>query len=317
MDVRKPPAILGCKMGELLGEGVMGTVYAATDASGRALAVKFLREWLADDAEALARFGREAENCRRIRSDYVACVVGAGITGAMYWIAYERVAGETLAVRLRREQVLARAASLRIVEQVLLGLQAAHAVGVVHRDVKPANIVLADRAGEERACILDFGTSKFRGPEESGSGDNALTSATATLGTINYMPPEQIGGAARVDARADVYAVGVVAFRALSGQLPFVGESQAAVMQAKLEAKARTLAQATGTAWPSAAEAFFRRALARDPAERFADAEGARRAWLDTFATAKLPDVDDLRPGGGNAQENGEDTVPGDRTERG
>jgi serine/threonine protein kinase len=295
-------------MGELLGEGAMGTVYAATDSRGQRVAVKFLHEGLADDAEAVARFRREAENCRRIRSEYVARVIGAGRSGDAYWIAYKRLTGETLAVRLRRERVLSQADALRVVEQILLGLQAAHAVGVVHRDVKPANVILERVARGERACILDFGASKFRSQGSGGSADRALTSATATLGTVNYMPPEQFGGAAGVDARADLYAAGVVAFRALSGQLPFVRQSQAAVMQAKLTARARTLAEATGVAWPAPVERFSRRALAREAAKRFTSADEMRSAWIEAVAEAKVPTRAELRADEHDAADNGEDT---------
>jgi serine/threonine protein kinase len=107
------PQIDGCRIGELLGEGATGAVYAATDSQGRQLAIKFLHEALAGDTEAIARFTREGQNCARIRSDYVASIVGAGQSDDTYWIAYERLAGETLATRLRRERALAPEAAAR------------------------------------------------------------------------------------------------------------------------------------------------------------------------------------------------------------
>ena len=292
------PHVAGCRIGELLGEGATGAVYAATDAKGTPLAIKFLHDDLAGDAEAVARFKREARNCGRIRSPYVAAVVGAGKSDGRYWIAYVRVAGETLASRLGRERALAPDTAARVVEQVLLGLEAAHDVGVIHRDIKPANILLArgngGRREEERACILDFGASKRRAPEGgSGStGSEALTTTTAMLGTINYMPPEQLGGAATVDARADLYAAGVVAFRALCGQLPFVGDSETVVMHAKVHRRARTLGEATGAPWPAALEDVVARALERDAADRYPSAARMREAWGRAFAGGtRLPQV--------------------------
>ena len=289
----------------------MGSVYAATSAKGRALAIKFLHESLSDDPEAVARFEREAQNCRRIRSEHVARIVGAGDTDGTYWIIYQRVGGEMLAARLRRERVLERDAALRIGEQMLLGLEAAHGVGVVHRDIKPVNVMLEPTAAGERVCILDFGASKFRTPGASSSGGDVLTSATATLGTLNYMAPEQIGGAARADARADLYAVGVIAFRLLSGTLPFVGTSQK-VMFAKMNARARSLAQATGVTWPAEVERLLERALAREREDRFGSAREMREAWTTTVGGSRMPDVASLREALGDEASAGESGFEGE-----
>ena len=180
-------------MGELLSEGATGTVYAAVNDNGDELAVKVLRESLADDPEMVERFKREASVAHTLRSEFIAQVVGAGRSEQRYWIAYRRLHGETMAVRLRRETVLEPAVLAPFIEQVLRGLQVAHEAGVVHRDIKPSNIMLertASNEATERACILDFGLSKC----PSGTFQHSVTSATATLGTIDYMPPEQVGG---------------------------------------------------------------------------------------------------------------------------
>jgi serine/threonine-protein kinase len=157
-------------------------------------------------------------------------------------------------------------------------------------------------------CILDFGVSKDRSNSGSGTSASSLTSTTATLGTINYMPPEQFGASAGVDHRADLYSVGVVAYRAIAGQLPYVGSSQAAVLHAKIHLDARSLAEATGTRWPDALEAFFRRALAREPSARFGDAGEMGTAWIDASRAGTTPDLEQLRRRNIDAQ-GSDDTV--------
>jgi len=303
-----PPPVPGCRIGNLLGEGTTGTVYEAVNANGEALAIKFLRETFADDPEMVARFKREASICQRLRSEHIAAVVGAGRTEQTYWIAYRRLVGETLDGRLRRDRVMSAESVAPIVEQVLQGLAVAHAAGVVHRDIKPANIVLERTPAGERACILDFGISKDRSRSGSSTSGGSLTSHTATLGTINYMPPEQIGASASVDHRADLYSAGVVAYRALAGQLPYVGSSQAAVLYAKINQDARSLSEATGMPWPEALVSFFRRALAREPSARFGGAEEMATAWLEACRAGTTPDLERLRKRNVDSQDS-DDTV--------
>lgn len=279
----------------MLGEGATGTVYDAVNEHGEALAIKFLHEGLTHDPEMVARFEREARICGRLRSEHIASVVGAGRTERTHWIAYRLIAGETLAARIQREHVLPLAAVVPIVEQVLRGLAVAHAAGVVHRDIKPANIMLERTGGGERACILDFGVSKDISRSGSSSSSRSLTSHTATLGTINYIAPEQIGASASVDHRADLYAVGVVAYRAITGQLPYLGSSQAAVLHAKTTRDARSLAEATGARWPHSLELFFGRALARDVSDRYEDALEMQTAWAGAGVRGSPPAHELLR----------------------
>jgi len=308
-----PPPISGIRIGELLGEGTSGTVYAAVNKDGDEIAVKFLRESLVDDPEMVVRFKREASVAQKLRSEFIAQVVSAGRSGDHYWIAYRRLHGETLARRMTREGALEPAALLPLVEQVLRGLGVAHEAGVIHRDIKPANIMIerlerARKGPTERACIMDFGISKSP-TGSSGTFQHSLTSATATLGTINYMPPEQVGGSAGVDHRADLYSVGVVAYRALSGRLPYWGSSQALVMHAKLNEDARPLAVATGAKWPLTVEAFFEQSLAREPCGRFANATAMATAWRLALEGTAMPAVKALRGGSGDSEEGG-DTMP-------
>jgi serine/threonine protein kinase len=251
---------------------------------------------------------REARIAQAVRSEFIAPVLGTGATRTTMWIMYRRIDGETMEARLRRDLVLPAAEVRRFIDHVLQGLAVAHAAGVIHRDVKPANIML-ERVGDiEKACILDFGVSKYRpmGPDGPMSTEG-LTTESATLGTLNYMPPEQIGASQRVDARADLYATAVVAFRALTGQFPFAGATEMAMMGAKLKDQALTPRQATGARWPQPLEDFFRTALAHAPADRFVDAGAMRAAW-GAAMRGELPKVDRLRATLIASRE-GEDTI--------
>jgi serine/threonine-protein kinase len=184
-----------------------------------------------------------------------------------------------LAERLKREQYLPLSEVGPIIDDVLQGLVAAHAAGVIHRDLKPGNIFLEqvdDPDRRERAKILDFGISKQARGEHK---EPTLTAFDATLGSFAYMAPEQVRGAARADERADIYAVGAVAFRALAGRLPFEGTTAAVLVSLKLDRAAPSLAEATGEKWPAGIERFLERALDRRRENRFATAEEALAAW--------------------------------------
>ena len=310
------PRVTGWRIGALLGEGATGAVYEATGADGEEVAIKFLHASFADDPDMVTRFKREAQTCQRLRSPHIAQVVGAGRSGETHWIMYRLLRGETLSARLKRETVLAGEGLARPIEHLLMGLAAAHTERVVHRDVKPANVMIERTPTGESACLMDFGISKDRS-SPGGSAFHTLTSATATLGTINYMPPEQVGAAAEVDLRADLYAAGAVAYRAISGRLPYVGSSQAVVLHAKLNTDARTLREATGHIWPKDVEAFFRRALAREPRKRFQSAEVMLEGWTRVGRAARGPPADELRSVRAPASDR-DDTVleacPGDTT---
>jgi serine/threonine-protein kinase len=196
-------------------------------------------------------------------------------------LIFEQLDGESLADRLKREQYLPFSEVGPIIDDVLQGLVAAHAAGVIHRDLKPGNIYLEhldlpDR--RERAKILDFGISKLTRREKE---EPTLTAFDATLGSFAYMAPEQVRGAARADERADIYAVGAVAFRALSGRLPFEGTTAARLVAMKLDRAAPTLAEATGEKWPIGIERFLERALDRKRERRFVSAFEALSIWRD------------------------------------
>jgi serine/threonine-protein kinase len=289
--------LAGYRVTRLLGRGGMGEVWAAiSDAAGREVAVKVLLARAAMKPDLVRRFQREAEIARAIKSPYVCQLleVAENEDGA-HLLVFERLHGESLADRLKREQYLPLSEVGPIIDDVIQGLVAAHAAGVIHRDLKPGNIFLESlpesarppqgmvgNQGEqrqqspERAKVLDFGISKLTRP---GKEEPTLTAFDATLGSFAYMAPEQVRGAARADERADIYAIGAVTFRALAGRLPFEGATAAVLVSMKLDRSAPSLAEATGEKWPAGVERFLERALARRREDRFNNAAEALTSW--------------------------------------
>jgi serine/threonine-protein kinase len=267
------------RIGPLLGRGGMGDVYAALGPAGERVALKFLRSSGKGepDPEWVARFRREARIAARIASPHVARVLGAGKDrDGSLWIAFEYLAGEPMDERLGRLHVLPREEVGWIIEHVLKGLAAAHAAGVIHRDIKPGNIFVDPSV--PLAKILDFGVSKSR--DLSAETENpGLTVTGEPLGTPGFMAPEQLDGAATVDARADLYSVGLVAFVALAGRAPFHGRTTSSMLHHQRYLDPLTLAQVTTTRWPKPLERYLARALAREPKRRFTDAREALAEW--------------------------------------
>ncbi|MGH7298541.1 MAG: serine/threonine-protein kinase [Polyangiaceae bacterium] len=277
------------KMRRLIGSGGMGEVYAADGKSGEKVAIKVLHDKAAQDKDLVARFHREASIAAQIKSPHIANILGAGKDrDGRLWIAFELLSGEGLDERLRREHYLSFGEVAPVVDDALQGLAAAHNAGVVHRDIKPANLFIEKRRltareiandeSEERTRILDFGVSKVRSPKGQRS-EPSLTAFDATLGSFAYMAPEQVRGSARVDQRADLYALGAVAFRALSGRLPFEGQNALTLIALKLDREPPTLSSTTGDEWPASIEKFLARMMARDREKRFASAEEASATW--------------------------------------
>jgi serine/threonine-protein kinase len=247
-----------------IGEGGMGAVYLCEHVVlHRPLAVKVLRRDLSSDPELVERFRNEAIAASQIGQENVVDVFDIGKTddGALYYVM-EALEGHSVGAILRRDGPIAVPRALAILEQVGRALGAAHARGVVHRDLKPDNVFLSRREdGSEQAKLLDFGISKL---EQAGE---RLTQAGAIIGTPEYMAPEQAAGAA-VDHRADVYALGVMAHELLTGALPFEGDSAIATLVAHQtrppEAPSRRRAGI-----PPEVDALVLRALAKRPEDRF------------------------------------------------
>ncbi|MBI4956634.1 MAG: serine/threonine protein kinase [Myxococcales bacterium] len=288
MAIHPGESLAGYRVEHLLGRGGMGEVWSARSFDGtRVVAIKVLLPKAAVNPELVARFEREARAAAAIDSPYVCRLLGIerDRSGA-HLLVFEQLEGETLSDRLKRELYLAFAEVGPLVDDVLQGLAAAHAAGVVHRDLKPGNIfverlrVPAPDGRHERAKVLDFGISKLSKKSKDGRRDEpSLTDFDATLGSFSYMAPEQVRGAARADGRADIYAVGTVVFRSLAGRLPFEGPNAGTILALKMDRPAPSLSEVTGEQWPAGLERFMACALQRDRELRFATALDALAAW--------------------------------------
>jgi len=218
-----------------LGSGGMGVVYLAEHIGlGKRVAVKVLRGELSRDATFARRFELEAIAASQIGHENIVDVTDLGRTptGELFYVM-ELLEGRSLSTLLRHERFLPLGRAVPILVQVCRALEAAHARGIVHRDVKPQNVMLLDREGRpDFVKVVDFGISKMSNPE-----GGKLTEAGAILGTANYMSPEQAAGG-EVDALADVYALGVLTYELCTGTLPLHGENTFATMLKHLEAQA-------------------------------------------------------------------------------
>lgn len=280
-----------------LGHGGMGVVYRGSDLMMmRPIAIKLVRgvDGVDLDDEIAGRFLREAKNTARLQHEHIIEVydLGRADDGSLYFVM-ELLEGESLSVRLRREGKLSPEATVHIGRQICQALQVAHAAGVIHRDLKPANVMLLSRAGDENFVkVLDFGVAKSLASDQ----DTQLTHTGMLVGTVDYMAPEQITGKP-VDGRTDIYALGVVLYRMLSGQAPFRDTGVPALIHAHLNTMPKPLMEVT-TGVPNPLDHVVLRCLAKDPARRFESMGELARA----LATALAPDdapLMDLEYGGG------------------
>jgi tetratricopeptide (TPR) repeat protein len=247
---------------ERIGAGGMGMVYRAEDTRlGRAVALKFLLPQLSLDAPAKARFLQEAHSAAALDHPNLCTIHEVGETDdGQLFLAMALYSGETLKARLDREGPLPVGDALAIARQIAEGVAYAHAAGIVHRDLKPGNVMLVPNGPVK---ILDFGLAKAR--------DQSLSAASARWGTVAYMAPEQIRGEA-VDARTDLWALGVVLFEMLTGRRPFAGQHELALAPAIL--RDQPLSPSTLRAdVPPALEDIVLTLLQKDPANRYAAAE--------------------------------------------
>ena len=254
-----------CRLLSLVGRGGMGSVYLAEHLFlKRRVAIKILSRDLSSDPEELARFEKEAVAAARLDHENIVTIHDVDEEGGRLFIVMEYVEGEDLDAHLKRKGALPVRRALEISREVTRALEHAHAAGVVHRDVKPGNILLG-RKGQVK--ITDFGLAQDVGHREPGE---------FVLGTPWYVSPEQAQGRP-VDGRSDVYSLGVTLYQMITGRRPFEGRSPDSVVRKHLE-KPRPSLRMRRPALPSALEATVHRMMAIDPAARFGSALDLRRA---------------------------------------
>ncbi len=269
------------RLGRLLGEGGMGAVYEAEDLrNGSVVAVKLLRGTLSDPA-ALQRFEREARALYELRHESLVRVLDYAAHPSHAYFVMELAPGVNLGELVAIEGALRPERVARVALAVLGALGAAHARGIIHRDVKPQNIQVSAVAGGDVVRLLDFGLAK-----DLGSG-HALTQEGMVVGTMQYMAPEQAKGLA-VDSRADVYAVGACMYYALTGRRPFEGQNGLPLYRAVLSEAPKSLASIRSDLSPMLI-AIVERALAKDPSQRFRSAEDLSRALTSYLTQLAAP----------------------------
>src|SRR3954469_5734005 len=264
-DLAPGDVFAGHRIEDVAGRGGMGVVYRAVQlALDRTVALKLITPALAGDPDFRARFVRESRAAASIEHPNVIPIFSAGEDQDVLYISMRFVDGQALRALLRADGPLEPRRAARIVAQVAAALDAAHERGLVHRDVKPANILLTPT---DHAYLTDFGLTK-----RADDGATRLSATGGLVGTAGYIAPEQIRGE-RVDARTDVYSLGCVLFHTLTGRTPFAAPGEGAMLVGHLHDQPPS----TGD---ESFDAIIRRALAKDPAERYPSAGDLGRAAL-------------------------------------
>ena len=254
----------GFRIERTLGHGGMGIVYLATELRlERQVALKVIRSDLAGDEDFRARFRSESRTAAAVEDPRVVTVFGAGEVDGLLYVSMRYVPGRDLGRMVDADGPLPPEEAARLIAQVADGLDAVHAAGLVHRDVKPHNVIVGE---DGDAYLADFGLAKAMGAT------TGLTATGQVIGTVDYMAPEQIE-AQRVDARTDVYALGGVLYHAITGKVPYAERESSAKMWAHVNEPPPSAGRRGSVLDP-----VIRRAMAKDPADRFPSAGDLGRA---------------------------------------
>jgi YVTN family beta-propeller protein len=261
-DPRLGTDLAGYRLESVLGRGGMGVVYLATDLRlERRVALKLIAPELAADPRFRERFLRESRLAASLDHSHIVPVHAAGETDGQLWLAMRYVPGIDLRTLLERDGPLKPGRALELVFQVASALDAAHAIGLVHRDVKPANILVTQEGGEEHCYLADFGLARAAGVEAAPSGGAHLS------GTVDYTAPEQIAAEA-TNQRADVYSLGCVLYECLAGQPPFRRPRPTATLFAHASEPPPSLHQ-RHPELPQTIDQVIATALAKEPGQRY------------------------------------------------
>ncbi len=266
-----------------IGRGGMGVVYRARDERlKRRVAIKVLPPELAFQQEIRARFTREAETAARLSHPHIVPIYNVGEGNGLVYFVMGYVDGESLAHRLKRRGKLPVEEVRRILKETADALSAAHALSVIHRDIKPDNILLDGTRG--RVMVTDFGIAKAM---SAGSGAT-LTSAGVAIGTPQYMSPEQAAGEKEIDGRSDLYSLGILGFQMLTGELPFTAPTVAGILMKQITEVAPPVA-AKRPDCPEDLALAVTRCLEKDPENRWPSADALRRSLESRVVTGYRP----------------------------
>jgi serine/threonine-protein kinase len=259
-----------------IGEGGFGAVFRGKQiATGREVALKILHPHNVNDETIVARFRREAEACSKLRDPHTVTTYDFDETpdGILY-LAMELLRGRALHHLQKADGPLGAMRVLRILDQVAASLSEAHANGIVHRDMKPENVFIEQRAGEDHVKVLDFGIAKVMSDDRQVP---ALTAVGQTLGTLEFMSPEQLRGQ-KLDGRSDIYALGMMAYEMLTGKLPFQSaKTPIDIINFHMKTEAPAPSKLVeGLDIPAAVDAIIVKMVQKDREDRFADAAALR-----------------------------------------
>ena len=274
-----------------LGEGGMGAVYLGEHVKmGRKSAIKVMAAAMSQDPDAISRFNREASNASRISHPNVCQIYDFGETPeGLIYLAMEYIEGQALKDLIEKEGALSPPRAASILRQSADALQAAHDLGIVHRDIKPDNImVVQGRDNTDIVKVVDFGIARAVGGDESGQ---KVTKTGLVVGTPEYMSPEQLSGD-KLDGRSDIYSLGLVLYRMLTGDLPFQADSAQEVMIKRLTDDPTPLDQVRpDLVFPPKMQLVMNVALARSAAERYQSASEFGRDTMDAVAGMATPET--------------------------
>lgn len=265
---------------EVLGSGGIGTVFKARQIdANRLIALKILQAEVRDAQEFKARFLREAQSLSKLRHPNIVTLYHLGISqGGLPYIAMEFIQGTTLRKILNDEEKLSVTRAIKISKQLCAALAAMHAEGIVHRDLKPENIVLMTEPEADFVKIIDFGLVRVEGESEQ----QKLTATGFLLGSVNYMSPEQCRGF-RVDARSDIYTLGICFYEMLTGECPFQADSPVGIMYKHSCEAIPAIERTTVNTYHPAINALIQSATQKNTEERFQTAEQMSQA-LDALS---------------------------------